>query len=88
MSVNPGFGGQQFIPTSLPKLADVRARIAASGREVRLEVDGGIKVENIAADRPRPAPTPSWRARRSSAARDYAATISAMRRQIAARQDR
>jgi len=49
MSVNPGFAGQQFIPTSLRKLADARARIAASGREVRLEVDGGIKVSNVRA---------------------------------------
>src|SRR5262252_4996958 len=49
MSVNPGFAGQQFIPTSLRKLADARTRIAASGREVRLEIDGGIKVSNIRA---------------------------------------
>jgi len=49
MSVNPGFAGQQFIPTSLRKLADARARIATGGREVRLEVDGGIKVDNIRA---------------------------------------
>jgi len=49
MSVNPGFAGQQFIPTSLRKLADARARIAAGGREVRLEIDGGIKVSNIRA---------------------------------------
>src|ERR1700741_77453 len=49
MSVNPGFGGQEFIPTSLRKLADARARIAASGRAVRLEVDGGIKTANIRA---------------------------------------
>src|SRR6516165_288115 len=49
MSVNPGFAGQQFIPTSLRKLGDARARIDAGGREVRLEVDGGIKVSNIRA---------------------------------------
>src|SRR5215471_21819696 len=49
MSVNPGFAGQQFIPTSLRKLADARARIVASGRDVRLEIDGGIKVSNIRA---------------------------------------
>ena len=47
MSVNPGFGGQQFITTSLRKLAEARKRIDTSGRAVRLEVDGGIKVENI-----------------------------------------
>ncbi|MGH8310237.1 MAG: ribulose-phosphate 3-epimerase, partial [Steroidobacteraceae bacterium] len=49
MSVNPGFAGQKFIPGALRKLADVRKRIAQSGREVRLEVDGGVKVDNIAA---------------------------------------
>src|ERR1700693_4536999 len=49
MSVNPGFGGQKFIPGVLPKIAEVRRRVAASGREVRVEVEGGIKVHNIAA---------------------------------------
>jgi ribulose-phosphate 3-epimerase len=48
MSVNPGFGGQQFIPSVLPKIAEARRRIAAAGRDVWLEVDGGIKVDNIA----------------------------------------
>jgi ribulose-phosphate 3-epimerase len=48
MSVNPGFGGQQFIPSVLPKIAEVRKRIAQSGRDVWLEVDGGVKTENIA----------------------------------------
>ncbi|HEY8069045.1 MAG TPA: ribulose-phosphate 3-epimerase [Burkholderiales bacterium] len=48
MSVNPGFGGQQFIPSVLPKIAEVRRRIKASGRNVWLEVDGGVKVDNIA----------------------------------------
>jgi ribulose-phosphate 3-epimerase len=47
MSVNPGFGGQKFIPTALRKLAEVRRRIDASGRAVRLEIDGGVKVDNI-----------------------------------------
>jgi ribulose-phosphate 3-epimerase len=47
MSVNPGFGGQAFIPEALKKLAAARARIAASGRDIWLEVDGGVKVENI-----------------------------------------
>jgi ribulose-phosphate 3-epimerase len=47
MSVNPGFGGQQFIPDALTKLVEVRRRIAASGRPVRLEIDGGVKVDNI-----------------------------------------
>lgn len=48
MSVNPGFGGQSFIPATLDKLAQVRKRIAQSGLPIRLEVDGGVKVENIA----------------------------------------
>src|SRR3569833_573325 len=47
MSVNPGFGGQKFIPTALHKLAQVRKRIDAIERPVRLEIDGGVKVENI-----------------------------------------
>lgn len=47
MSVNPGFGGQSFIPTSFDKLRDIRARINASGRNIRLEIDGGVKVDNI-----------------------------------------
>ena len=49
MSVNPGFGGQSFIPGSLKKLERVRKLIDASGRDVRLEVDGGIKADNIRA---------------------------------------
>jgi ribulose-phosphate 3-epimerase len=49
MSVNPGFGGQSFIPEALKKIALVRERITASGRDILLEVDGGIKIENIAA---------------------------------------
>ena len=48
MSVNPGFGGQQFIPAVLPKITDARRRIAATGRDIWLEVDGGVKAENIA----------------------------------------
>ena len=47
MSVNPGFGGQSFIPSALRKVAQVRKLIDASGRDIRLEVDGGIKVDNI-----------------------------------------
>lgn len=47
MSVNPGFGGQSFIPSSLDKLHDIRQRITASGRDIRLEIDGGVKVNNI-----------------------------------------
>ncbi|MGP9658907.1 ribulose-phosphate 3-epimerase [Halomonas sp. AOP31-B1-25] len=48
MSVNPGFGGQSFIPGTLNKLREARARIDASGRPIRLEIDGGVKVDNIA----------------------------------------
>jgi ribulose-phosphate 3-epimerase len=47
MSVNPGFGGQAFIESSVQKLAAARALIDASGRAVRLEIDGGIKADNI-----------------------------------------
>ncbi|WP_374973783.1 ribulose-phosphate 3-epimerase [Spongiibacter marinus] len=48
MSVNPGFGGQKFIPSTLDKVREVRALIDASGRDIRLEVDGGISAKNIA----------------------------------------
>ncbi|OOS05717.1 ribulose-5-phosphate 3-epimerase [Moraxella cuniculi DSM 21768] len=49
MSVNPGFGGQKFIESTLPKLRAVRQRINDSGRDIRLEIDGGVNVDNIAA---------------------------------------
>ena len=47
MSVNPGFGGQSFIPGTLDKLRQARQLIDASGRDIRLEIDGGVKVDNI-----------------------------------------
>jgi len=47
MSVNPGFGGQSFIPGTLDKLREARRKIEASGRNIRLEVDGGVKADNI-----------------------------------------
>ncbi len=47
MSVNPGFGGQSFIPSALDKLREARERILASGRNIRLEIDGGVKINNI-----------------------------------------
>lgn len=47
MSVNPGFGGQSFIPSALDKLREARKIIDASGRDIRLEIDGGVKVDNI-----------------------------------------
>ncbi|HYB65099.1 MAG TPA: ribulose-phosphate 3-epimerase [Steroidobacteraceae bacterium] len=81
MSVNPGFAGQQFIPTTLRKLADARARIRAGGREVRLEVDGGIKTDNIGAAAAAGADT-FVAGSAIFGSRDYAETIREMRRQI------
>jgi len=82
MSVNPGFGGQKFIPGTLPKIAQVRARIAASGRAIRLEVDGGIKPDNVGAVAAAGADTfVAGSAIFGSA--DYAATIRDLRAQIA-----
>ena len=49
MSVNPGFGGQGFIPSALDKLRKVRAMIDATGKPIRLEIDGGVKPDNIGA---------------------------------------
>lgn len=81
MSVNPGFGGQKFIPQALHKLADARARIKASGRDIRLEIDGGVKVDNAAEIARAGADTfVSGSAIFGSPA--YAATIKAMRAQI------
>ena len=82
MTVNPGFGGQQFIPGVLPKISEVRRRVAASGREVRVEVDGGVKTDNIGAIAAAGADTfVAGSAIFGSA--DYAATIRAMRAAIA-----
>jgi len=83
MSVNPGFAGQQFIPGVLPKIAEVRRRIAASGRAVRIEVDGGIKTDNIAAVAAAGADT-FVAGSAIFGSSDYAATIAAMRRAVAA----
>ena len=47
MSVNPGFGGQAFIPSALDKLRAVRAMIDKTGKDIRLEIDGGVKADNI-----------------------------------------
>lgn len=83
MSVNPGFGGQAFIPSALDKLRRVRALIDASGRDIRLEVDGGVKVDNIG--RIAAAGADTFVAGSAIfASEDYAATIGAMRRAIAA----
>ncbi|MGI9330831.1 MAG: ribulose-phosphate 3-epimerase [Gammaproteobacteria bacterium] len=82
MSVNPGFGGQAFIPESLNKLQAVRERIAESGKAIRLQVDGGIKPANIAAVAAAGADTfVAGSAIFGSA--DYAATIAKMREELA-----
>jgi ribulose-phosphate 3-epimerase len=83
MSVNPGFGGQQFIPGVLPKISEVRNRVIASGRPVRVEVDGGVKVDNIAAVAAAGADT-FVAGSAIFGSRDYQATIRAMRAAIAA----
>jgi ribulose-phosphate 3-epimerase len=81
MSVNPGFGGQSFIDTALRKIERLRKLIDASGRDIRLEVDGGIKIDNIrrAAD----AGADTFVAGSAIfGQRDYAAVIAAMRREL------
>jgi len=83
MSVNPGFGGQAFIASALPKLHQVRQRITASGREIRLQVDGGIKVENIRQVAAAGADT-FVAGSAIFGSSDYGATIAAMRKEIAA----
>ena len=82
MSVNPGFGGQSFIPSALPKIARVRELIDRSGREIRLEVDGGVKVDNIGAVAAAGADT-FVAGSAIFGARDYRATIEEMRGKIA-----
>ena len=78
MSVNPGFGGQAFIESSLAKLREVRRRIDASGRAVRLEIDGGVKPDNIGAIAAAGADT-FVAGSAIFASGDYAGTISALR---------
>jgi ribulose-phosphate 3-epimerase len=84
MSVNPGFGGQSFIPSALPKIAEARRIIDRSGRPIRLEVDGGVKVDNIGAVAAAGADT-FVAGSAIFGATDYASTIAAMRERIAAR---
>ena len=82
MSVNPGFGGQSFIPSSLNKLRAARQRIDAGGRDIRLEIDGGVKVDNIREI----AEAGADMMVAGSAifgSDDYAATIAAMRAELA-----
>jgi ribulose-phosphate 3-epimerase len=81
MSVNPGFGGQSFIESALPKIARVRELIERSGREIRLEVDGGVKVDNIAAVAAAGADT-FVAGSAIFGSKDYRATIAAMRAEI------
>ena len=84
MSVNPGFGGQAFIPSSLTKVANAREMIDASGRDIRLEIDGGIKADNIAEAARAGADTFVAGSASFSAGPDYAATIGTMRDALAA----
>ena len=82
MSVNPGFGGQKFIPSALDKLEEARKMIDASAREIRLEIDGGVKVDNIGEIAAAGADT-FVAGSAIFGSEDYAATIAAMRAEIA-----
>ncbi|WP_297459325.1 ribulose-phosphate 3-epimerase [Ferrovum sp.] len=81
MSVNPGFGGQSFIPSALDKLRAARQRITASGRDIWLEVDGGVKVDNIRAVAEAGADT-FVAGSAIFNTKDYKATIDAMRAEL------
>ena len=81
MSVNPGFGGQKFIPSALDKLREARRIIDASGREIRLEIDGGVKVDNIGGIAAAGADT-FVAGSAIFGSDDYAATIAAMQAEI------
>jgi ribulose-phosphate 3-epimerase len=82
MSVNPGFGGQSFIPGALEKLRRARAMIDASGRDIRLEVDGGVKIDNVREIAEAGADT-FVAGSAIFNTDDYHATITAMREQLA-----
>ncbi len=82
MSVNPGFGGQKFIPSALDKLRQARQLIDASGFEIRLEIDGGVKVDNIGEIAAAGADT-FVAGSAIFGSEDYAATIAAMKDNIA-----
>lgn len=86
MSVNPGFGGQAFIPSSLAKVREARRRIEACGRALRLEIDGGVKADNIAATAAAGADT-FVAGSAIFGGRDYTATIAAMRQALAGELD-
>ncbi len=81
MSVNPGFGGQKFIPSALDKLRRAREIIDGSGRDIRLEIDGGVKVDNIGEIAAAGADT-FVAGSAIFGSNDYAATIAAMRAEI------
>jgi ribulose-phosphate 3-epimerase len=81
MSVNPGFGGQKFIPAALEKLRAVRERIEQSGRSIWLEVDGGVKVDNIA-EIARAGADTFVAGSAIFGTRDYKATVAAMRAEL------
>jgi ribulose-phosphate 3-epimerase len=82
MSVNPGFGGQKFIAQALKKLAAVKSRIEATGREIWLEVDGGVKVDNIA-EIARAGADTFVAGSAIFGTKDYKATVAAMRAELA-----
>jgi ribulose-phosphate 3-epimerase len=82
MSVNPGFGGQKFIPSALTKLREARARIEKSGRDIWLEVDGGVKADNIA-EIARAGADTFVAGSAIFGANDYNATVAAMRAELA-----
>jgi ribulose-phosphate 3-epimerase len=82
MSVNPGFGGQQFISSVLPKIAEVRRRIDKLGKDIWLEVDGGIKADNIA-EVARAGADTFVAGSAIFGSKDYAATIRDMRGRLA-----
>jgi ribulose-phosphate 3-epimerase len=82
MSVNPGFGGQKFIPGALDKLRAVRKLIDASGKPIRLEIDGGVKVDNIA-EIARAGADTFVAGSAIFGTKDYKATIAALRAELA-----
>jgi ribulose-phosphate 3-epimerase len=84
MSVNPGFGGQKFIPASLEKLRAIRQLISATGKPIRLEIDGGVKVDNIG-EIARAGADTFVAGSAIFGAGDYTRTIAAMRQAIAAK---
>ncbi len=88
MSVNPGFGGQSFIPSTLPKLREARKMIDESGLDIRLEVDGGVKVDNICEIAQAGADTfvagsAIFGAKGENDANDYDTVVAAMRAELA-----